>query len=276
MKIAVIVTTYNRPDMLAAVLEGYLAQIDLDFEVLVADDGSTPDTAELVRQFQNRALFPIHHIWQEDVGFRAAAIRNRALAATKADYIIFTDGDCIPPVDFVAQQRKLAVQGCFLSGNRLLLSRPFTEQLLKEKLPVHLWSFWDWLRAYRQGHISRLQPLLRLPNVSWLRKLAPKRWQGAKTCNLSAYRADLLKVNGLDESYTGWGQEDSDLVVRLIRSGIINKSARFSSPVLHMWHRENDRSNLEENRLRLQQALNATNIRAHKGVDQYDKKPAIG
>ncbi|MBI5890610.1 MAG: glycosyltransferase family 2 protein [Nitrosomonadales bacterium] len=269
MHIAVIVTTYNNPAALTAVLEGYLAQSDRDFEVLVADDGSTPDTATLVKQFQARAAFPIRHVWQEDAGFRAAAIRNRALAATNADYIIFTDGDCIPPVDFLARQRKLAEPGCFLSGNRLLLSQSFTEQLLREKIPVHLWRFRDWLRAWRQGHIERLQPLLRLPNVAWLRKLAPKRWQGAKTCNLSAFRTDLLNVNGLDESYTGWGQEDSDLVVRLIRAGVINKSARFSAPVLHLWHKESDRSHLEENQRRLQQVLSSTHIRALKGVDQY-------
>lgn len=269
MHIAVIVTTYNRPDALTAVLEGYLAQTDNNLEVLVADDGSTPDTAQLVQQFQARARFPIHHIWQEDDGFRAAAIRNRALAATEADYIIFTDGDCIPPVDFVAQQRKLSEHGCFLSGNRLLLSQDFTQQVLNEKIPVHLWRFGNWLHAYRQGYISRLQPLLRLPNISWLRKLAPRRWQGAKTCNLSAFREDLLRVNGLDESYTGWGLEDSDLVVRLIRADIVNKSARFSAPVLHLWHKESDRSHLEENKQRLQQVLNATHIRALKGVDQY-------
>jgi glycosyltransferase involved in cell wall biosynthesis len=268
MRIAVIVTTYNRPDALAAVLEGYLAQTDHEFEVLVADDGSTPDTAELVRRFQARAAFPVTHVWQEDDGFRAAAIRNRALAATRAEYVVFTDGDCIPPVDFVAQHRKLSERGCFLSGNRLLLSRDFTRQLLAEKLPVHLWRFGDWLRAYRQGHISRLLPLLRLPDSAF-RKVSPRRWQGAKTCNLSAFRADLLRVNGLDESYTGWGQEDSDLVVRLIRAGLVNKSARFAAPVLHLWHQENDRSHLEENKQRLRQVLGATHTRAQKGVDQY-------
>lgn len=268
MKLAVIVTTYNRPDALSAVLEGYLAQTDRDFEVLVADDGSTPDTAQVVQQFQARANFPIRHVWQEDIGFRAAAIRNRALAATAAEYIVFADGDCIPPVDFVARQRLLSEKGCFLSGNRLLLSQEFTRRVLNEKIPVHLWRFGDWLHAYRQGHISRLLPLLRLPDSAF-RKVSPRRWQGAKTCNLSAFRDDLLRVNGLDESYTGWGLEDSDLVVRLIRAGIINKSARFSAPVLHLWHKENDRSHLEENRLRLQQVLHATHTRALKGVDQY-------
>jgi glycosyltransferase involved in cell wall biosynthesis len=271
MRIAVIVTTYNRPDALAAVLEGYLSQTDQDFEVLVADDGSTPDTAQLAQQYRARAAFPIRHVWQEDDGFRAAAIRNRALAQTAADYIIFTDGDCIPPADFVARQRRLSEPGCFLSGNRLLLSQEFTQRVLRDKIPIQHWRFGDWLRARRRGEISRLLPLLRLPNLSWLRKIAPKRWQGAKTCNLSAFRADLLRVNGLDESYTGWGLEDSDLVVRLIRAGVISKSARFSSPVLHLWHKENDRSHLEENRRRLQEVLSATHIRALKGVDQYSK-----
>jgi glycosyltransferase involved in cell wall biosynthesis len=269
MHVAVIVTTYNRPDALAAVLEGYLTQTDRDFEVLVADDGSAADTAAIIKQFQARATFPMHHIWHEDAGFRAAAIRNRALAATGADYIIFTDGDCVPPQDFVARHRMLSEPGWFLSGNRLMLTQRFTEQVLREKLPIHLWQVGDWLRARSEGHIERVLPLIRLPDVAWLRKLAPRRWEGAKTCNLSAYRSDLLQVNGLDESYTGWGLEDSDLVIRLIRAGVCNKSARFSAPVLHLWHKENDRSNLEENRRRLQQVLTDTHVRAHKGVEQY-------
>lgn len=270
MRIAVIITTYNRPDALAAVLEGYLAQTECNFEVLIADDGSTSETADLVRKYKERASFELTHVWQEDKGFRAAAIRNRALAISSADYVIFTDGDCVPPKDFVARHRMLSEPQHFLSGSRLLLSQKFTEKVLREKIPIHLWGFEKWMSMWRQGHISRLLPLLRLPNLAGLRKIFPHRWEGAKTCNLSAFREDLVRVNGLDESYTGWGQEDSDLVVRLIRAGITNKSARFSAPVLHLWHRENDRSNLEENRRRLKQVLSATHIRAVKGMDQYN------
>jgi len=269
MRIAVIVTTYNRPDALAAVLEGYLAQTDRDFEVLVADDGSTGETARVVKEFQARATFPLSHVWHDDQGFRAAAIRNRALAQTKADYIIFTDGDCIPARNFVARHRRLSEHGWFLSGNRLLLSQSLTERVLRENIPVHQWRISDWLRARMHGGIERLLPLLCLPDVKWLRKLDKQRWKGAKTCNLSAWRSDLLEVNGLDESYTGWGLEDSDLVIRLIRAGVYNKSARFSSPVLHLWHGEYDRTMLEENTCRLQQVLQATHTRAHLGVEQY-------
>ena len=117
MRTAVVTTTYNYPGALAAVLDGFIAQTGHDFELIVADDGSTDDTRRLIEDYARRAPFPLRHVWQEDRGFRAAAIRNRALAATRADYVIFTDGDCIPFRDFVAQHRRLAEPGRFLAGH---------------------------------------------------------------------------------------------------------------------------------------------------------------
>lgn len=268
-RIAVIVTTYNRPDALAQVLDGFLAQDDIDFELLVADDGSTADTAELVRSYQARAPFKLTHVWQEDDGFRAAAARNRALAATDADYIVFTDGDCVPPAGFVAAQRELAEPGWFLSGNRMLLSETFTQQVLQDRTPIYRWSKTQLLLAVLRGDLNRWLPLLRLPDWDWLRKRTPQRWQGAKTCNLAVWREDLLKVNGLDESYTGWGLEDSDLVIRLLRAGVRHKSGRFAVPVFHLWHRENDRTRLEENQRQLDTLLASDHLRAKQGLDQY-------
>ena len=268
MRPAVIVTTYNRPDALAAVLEGYLAQIGATFELIVADDGSTADTGEVVTRYAARAPFPLRHVWQEDRGFRAAAARNRALAATQAEYIIFTDGDCIPRRDFVARHCLLAERGCFLVGNRVLLSAGFTRRALTEHLPLHQWGALRWLAARCTGGINRWLPLLSLGDGAW-RHSAPRRWEGAKTCNLSAWRADLARVNGLDESYSGWGLEDSDLVIRLLHAGIRHKNARFATPVLHLWHRENDRSLLPENRLRLDELLASSRIEARRGLSQY-------
>lgn len=269
LRLAVIVTTYNRPDALARVLDGYLAQTDQDFELLVADDGSTADTAELICSYQAHAPFRLTHVWQEDVGFRAAAIRNRALAQTDADYIVFTDGDCVPPLDFVATQRALAEPGWFLSGNRVLLSESFTQRVLQDELPLHRWSRAELLRAVWRGDLNRALPLLQLPDWDWLRKRTPQRWQGAKTCNLAVWREDLVRVNGLDESYTGWGLEDSDLVIRLLRAGVRHKSGRFAAPVFHLWHRENDRSRLEENQRQLDALLASSHLRAKQGLDQY-------
>lgn len=265
---AVIVTTYNRPDALVAVLEGYLAQTGVRFELLVADDGSKPDTREVVSAFAARAPFPLRHVWQEDLGFRAAAARNRALSATRADYIIFTDGDCIPPFDFVHQHCRLAEQGCFLSGNRILLSEAFTAAALAERLPLHRWSKAQWLGARLGDRINRWLPLLQLPDGAW-RHSAPERWAGAKTCNLSAWRTDLVRINGFDEGYSGWGLEDSDLVIRLLHAGVHHKSARFAAPVFHLWHRENDRSRLPENQRQLDALLASDRIAARIGLSQY-------
>jgi glycosyltransferase involved in cell wall biosynthesis len=269
MHIAVIITTYNRPDALAAVLEGYLAQTDTDFEVLVADDGSTEATREVIDNYSERARFELKHIWQEDQGFRAAAARNRAIAATAADYVIFTDGDCIPLVNFVARHRALAQQGWWVSGNRVLLTESFTAQVLQKQTSVSSWGAMDWLAALLRGEINRVLPVLNLPLPASLRRAQPARWQGAKTCNLAVWRQDLCAVNGLDEAYSGWGMEDSDLVVRLLHAGIKHKSARFAAPVLHLWHAENDRGLLQKNQARLQALLQSTQIKAGLGLDQY-------
>jgi len=268
MQTAVIVTTYNRPDALAAVLDGYAAQDSHDFELIVADDGSTGDTRRLVEDRARSAPFALRHVWQEDRGFRAAAIRNRALAATRADYVIFTDGDCIPSRGFVAAHRRLAEPGRYLAGNRVMLSARFTEQVLRERLPLHEWGGWRWVRAWLTRDAKRIWPLLILPDGGF-RKWRPQRWYGVKTCNFSAWRSDLLAVNGLDEAYSGWGLEDSDLVIRLLHAGIRHKSARFATPMFHLWHRESDRGRLAENQRRLDELIASTRTRAALGVDQY-------
>lgn len=268
MRIAVIVTTYDRPDALAAVLEGCLAQSDREFELIVADDGSTEETARVVASYCTRAPFNITHVWQENLGFRAAAVRNRALAVTDARYVVFTDGDCVPTSAFVARHRLLAEPGCFVAGNRVLLSEGFTRKVLCERLAIHTWNRKMWLAARLRGEINRLLPLIELPDWRF-RKRAPQRWEGVKTCNLAAWRTDLLRVNGFDESYSGWGLEDTDLVVRLLRAGVCHKSGRFAVPIFHLWHRENDRSHLMENQQRLAALATSSRLWAEHGLNQY-------
>lgn len=270
---AVIVTTYNRPDALAAVLDGFAAQSDRDFVLAVADDGSTDDTRRAVEDFAGRAPMPVRHVWQEDRGFAAAAARNRAVTAcADADYLIFTDGDCVPAPHFVAGHRRLAEAGWFLVGQRILLSEGFTARVLAERLPIHHWPLARWIAAAWGGKANRWLPLLGLPDGAWRRRAAG-RWQGAKTCNLSLWREDFARVNGFDEAYQGWGLEDSDLVVRLLHAGLRRKSARFAAPCFHLWHRENDRGLLPENQRRLEALIASDRVRAEVGLDRYPASP---
>lgn len=268
MKISVIVTTYNRPDALDAVLKSLASQRHTHFEVLVADDGSGPVTQQLVQTFAKTFPVPLTHAWQEDAGFRAGAARNKASAQASGDYLIFMDGDCVALPDFLVQHEQLAEPGWFVAGNRVLLSQSFTQQALAQGLSLHQRTRWQWLLDRWSGRINRWLPLLHAGNAQW-RKNAPKRWQGARTCNLAVWRKDFIAVNGFDEAYAGWGHEDADLAVRLIRHGTQRKDGRFATAVMHLWHQENDRSHLQENVARLEQILAGQRTQADIGVSQY-------
>lgn len=266
MKTSVICTTYNRPDALEMVLQAFALQTDLDFELIIADDGSTPETKDLIDRMKSKLLYPIQHVWHEDQGFRAAAIRNLAVKAASGDYLIFIDGDCLPLPHFIQMQKKLAEKNWFVAGNRILLNQAFTENILKNQLKVFHWPIKNWYRAYQQGLCNRFLALMHLP-LGFFRKLQPKKWRTCKTCNLGLFKADLIKVNGFDETFEGWGYEDSDLVIRLIHAGVKRKAGRFAASVLHLWHADNTRVNQQENYQKLMEVLNSDRVSAIFGLN---------
>lgn len=266
--VSVIVTTYNWPQALARVLAGLKLQRYKRMEVIIADDGSSDATAEVIRHYRKDCDFPLSHCWQPDEGFRAAMIRNRAVAKASHDYIIFIDGDCIPMPHFVHNHAKLAQKGWLVSGARILLSDPFTKEVLSRELAIEQWSHQKWLMAGFSRKCNRFCPTLKLP-LGKLRDFSPYRWQGVKTCNLGLWREDFIAVNGLDENFTGWGFEDSDLVIRLQRKGIKKKFGKYAVEVLHLWHPSQDRSRVEANAKRLQKTLECSQVRADKGIEQY-------
>ena len=263
--ISVIVTTYNREDALEAVLSALSGQTDRGFEVVVADDGSRPTTAALIERWKGRLGIPLSHVWQADRGFRAAEIRNRALLAACGDYCVFLDGDCIARADFVATHRRLAERGWFVTGNRVLLSRELTAAVLREGVLPQTWNLAQWINRRAQGGVNRLAAVLRLP-LGPLRKLRPGQWLGARSCNLAVWRSDLERVDGFDASFRGWGREDSDLLIRLLHSGVRRKDGRFATAVIHLWHEEEDRSQLDANDARLDAVQRSDRVRAQAGM----------
>jgi len=264
--ISVILTTYNRPDALDAVLRGLARQSDQQFELIVADDGSTRKTAALLKSWQARLRQPLIHVWQEHRGFRAAEIRNRAILASSGAYCIFLDGDCIPRNDFVREHRQLAEPGWLVVGNRVLMSERLTNAVLADGQDPEQWTITDIITARLKHDINRVAPLLQA-KLGVLRKMRPKYWWGARSCNLAVWRSDLDQVDGFDADYVGWGLEDSDLLIRLLRAGVRRKDGRFSTGVLHLWHAPLvDRSSLSVNQALLRSVQRSDRIRSTKGM----------
>jgi glycosyltransferase involved in cell wall biosynthesis len=264
-QISVIVTTYNRLDALRAVVAGLARQSDRAFEVVIADDGSNPAARDVLEAGGARLQFPIKYVWHEDRGFRVSEIRNRAILVSSGSYCIFLDGDCIPRPDFIAVHRRLAEPGWFVTGNRVLLSPELTEEVLAESTEPGLWSFGTWFALHRKRSINRIAPLCALP-LGPLRRLRPAAWRGARSSNLALWRSDLDRVDGFDATYGGWGLEDSDLLIRLLRTGVRRKDGNFATGVIHLWHPESDRSYLVENQRRLDEVERADRVTAIRGL----------
>jgi glycosyltransferase involved in cell wall biosynthesis len=272
--ISVILTTFNRPDALNASLRALANQKDRNFEIIVADDGSDQETAQVIHDWASRAPIAVKHVWQEHKGFRGGAIRNRAVGASAGRYCIFLDGDCLARADFMETHRRLARPGWFVAGNRILLSRELTETVLADGLSAETWDFARLTRERLRGGVNRLLPAIHLP-LGPLRKLHRYAWEGAKTCNLAVARADFDRVDGFDMRYAGWGLEDSDLVVRLFHAGIKRKDGRFATGVLHLWHPESDRSGLRENERRLEEVLAGSRVRAIQGLSATGEERSV-
>lgn len=275
MLISVIVTTYNRPDALSAVLNALMEQIDANFEIVIADDGSAEPTRKAISAFRDMphasGLKKLIHVWQPDDGFRASAARNLGVFASQGEYLIFLDGDCIPRPDFIARHRLLAERGFMVSGSRVLLSEAFTKQLLSTGArAVHTRGLSYWLRQRLSGNTNKLVPLLHFPNTA-LRHYRSVKWNRIKSCNLAIWRDDYAMVNGFDESFVGWGHEDADLVLRLARHGIRRKGGAFSTEVFHLWHRENTRTTESENRRRVEERMKTGVIKADIGLSDHPK-----
>ena len=268
MLISFIISTYNRHDALICVLESLNKQNNLSFEVIVADDGSTDETKKAVKEFRNVSKYHVEHVWQEDTGFHLAQIRNKAVAKSKGDYLVFLDGDCVAFPDFVDRHLLLAEKGYFVRGSRVMLSEEYTSQYINNHDDASKLSFINLVKLRFEKKINRILPLFYIP-LGKIRKLKKMKWYGAKGCNIAIWRSDYFAVNGFDERYVGWGREDSDIVIRLIRSGVLRKEGIYAITVLHLWHSMSDRSQLSDNDEKLKSIQQSKATIAELGISQY-------
>ena len=255
-KISVIVSTYDFPLALDKALQSLCAQTLVPDKVLVADDGSGPETTEVILSYSKR--MPLSHVQQPHVGFRKAVILNKAITHATGNYIIFLDGDSVPAPEFVADHAALAERGCWVQGRRAFVDESCVGAF--EPSCGHVWSL------VLKGKLSGLLKAARLPFPVVKRS---REQRGILGCNLGIWKEDLVAINGYDETFTGWGREDADLGNRLYHLGRDRKFVYGRAIIYHLNHPVVSRDHLSTNQSLLEETLREKRVRARKGFDQY-------
>lgn len=259
MTVSLIITTYNWPRALYLCLDSVMQQTVMPSEILVADDGSGISTRDVVKHFENISPVPVRHIWHEDNGFRLAAIRNKAIAASKGKYIIQIDGDLILQRNFIQDHILFAREGCFVTGSRGIITEMLTQKVLSGEITS--------LSALMKG-IRSSNNVVRIPIMSILyHTFGPTR--APRGCNMAFWRNDLIRVNGYDEGFKGWGFEDAELCIRLNNCEINQRCMKFRGVVFHLHHNQASRENCAVNKLRYLESIREHRTRCEKGLDKY-------
>jgi glycosyltransferase involved in cell wall biosynthesis len=262
MNCSLIICTYNWPEALKIVISSALSQSIKPNEIIIADDGSSIATTELIESFTQSSSIPIIHSWQEDVGCRIPHSRNRAIAKSNFDYIIMIDGDTVLHNDFVKDHLRFAKKQLYIQGSRVLLQSKLTNNILEKnefKKPLFFSNeSKNKLNMLRIPFISKIMSYLKSKNINRIRG-----------CNYSVYKEDILAVNGFNEKITTWGREDSEFVQRLFNNGVKKQHLKFSGIQYHLYHSE--RSHNLTNDDILNDTINRKSIWCNDGIDSYLK-----
>lgn len=270
MKASVLLTTYNSEDWLRKVLTGFSVQTELDFELVIADDGSKLETKKIIDSFITSFKHPIIHVWQEDNGFQKCKILNKAILKTNSDYIIFTDGDCIPRKDFISVHLKKREKGYFLSGGYFKLPIDISQQITLDDITTQNCFSIKWLIKNKLALNFKITKLIKnriiIVFLNWVTP-TKKTFNGH---NSSVFKKDILAVNGFNEEMR-YGGLDRELGERLFNNGLLSKQVRYEAICLHLDHKRGYASPeiwKKNNEIR---AFNLKNkiTQSSKGLDQY-------
>lgn len=235
MMVSVILSTYNAPAWLEKVLWGYASQTHRDFEIIIADDGSGDDTRALIQRMANEMDVPLVHVHQRDDGFRKCRILNKAVLHARSEYLVFSDGDCIPRADFLADHVAKAEPGHYLSGGYCKLSMAASRAIAQEDVVSGDCFRMPWLLEHGHQRQRKDLKLTAGPRLApWLNRLTTTRCN-FKGSNGSAWLRDVLAVNGFDERMA-YGSEDREFGVRLRNAGVKPRHVRYTAICVHLDH----------------------------------------
>ncbi len=273
-RISVVIATYEWPEALDVMLEALSDQRDSSFEVVVADDGSGPDTKDVVDRWRPAFGGDLSHSWQPNDGYRRARSLDLAALAATGSYLVFLDGDCLPRRRFIEAARRAALPGWFLASKRLNMSAGLSGRVLSEHVPVWRWSTLRWfstaprevLVAPREAGRPGLLAPLRDRRRPWRPEqpdFAPP-YDGYGFC-LGIARGDFERANGFDTRFTGWGGEDVELAIRLRRTGLRCGWPGAQATLLHLWH-EQRKGTTSSNRPLVDETESSSRVEAVAGL----------
>jgi glycosyltransferase involved in cell wall biosynthesis len=262
VRTALVVSTYERPDALAAVLDTVTRQRAAPDEIVIADDGSGSATRDVITNFTRRSPVPVRAVSQPHEGFRLTRLRNIAIAAATSDYLIFIDGDMLLHEAFVADHRRQARPGWFTQGVRVRADEALTARLIENpRMPLGP-------AASGLGLLRRAY-LLRSHRLAAATRLIANRVIAIKGCNQAFWRDDLLRVNGFNEAIQGWGPEDKELCARLVHAGIERQTLLFGGVAVHLHHPPASRAALPDNQRVLHETIHQRKAWCDRGVDLH-------
>jgi glycosyltransferase involved in cell wall biosynthesis len=244
-------------------LKTVLQQSILPADVIIADDGSKEETAKLIKEFEGKFTVPLKHAWHPDEGFRAAAIRNKGIALCSQDYIIQIDGDIIIHPQFIKDHLEMKMSGHFIVGSRVMLSPQQTEKLIQKgevdfkMLRKEKFAFNGLRNRFLRKIFARLY------------KTKGKHKFYAKGANIAFFKKDIVRINGYNEDFVGWGSEDRELAIRLVNAGVKKLSIKLSAVCYHLYHKINDRNNESRNEDLMYEAIERKLVWAKNGLDKY-------
>lgn len=245
--ITVIISTYNQPKLLQKVLWSYEYQSFKDFEIVIADDGSTKETQSLIASFQQESELNIQHVWQEDKGFEKCKILNKAINAAKSDYLLFTDGDCIARKDFVQTHMKLRKVKHALSAGYFKLTESVSNVVTKSTIEDQLCFDRSWLLQNGQPKSFKMNKLNASAFKAWFLNTFTTTKATFDGMNTSCWKEDIVAVNGFDERMK-YGGEDREVGERMMNNSIKFLQVRYSAICLHLYHKRPYKNTEDEQR----------------------------
>lgn len=230
---ALVIATYNWPEALQLVLESVFEQKVQPDELIIADDGSTEATRNLIAAYRKKFTIPVKHFWHEDDGFRKTIILNQAIAGTDCDYIVQVDGDIVLHDRFITDHLRIAEEGYYIRGSRVMINEDKSNHFLARKRL-------NTLSALSAGITNRINAL-RMPALAPLLIKKSRRSNNVSGCNCAFWKADFVKVNGYNNEINGWGHEDIELAARFINIGLSQKKVKLLAVCYHLHHTYIDR-----------------------------------